>query len=145
MCQSGSYVLLALRLSANDGTLLFASKRGCSADIAKQTLGIRKREPQLMKPSIDFKIRHTVKRSEMLVTAIALGSFAPSVFAYLDPSTGSMILSAIVGIMATVGLALKTYWYKLKSLFGSSKSVQSDAAVSSVNTEAASDTESTGS
>ena len=45
--------------------------------------------------------------------AVALGGFAPSAFAYLDPSTGSMILSAIVGIIATVGLALKTYWYKL--------------------------------
>ena len=51
-----------------------------------------------------------------VVAAIALAGFAPSAFAYLDPSTGSMILSAIVGIFATVGLALKTYWYKLKSL-----------------------------
>ena len=46
-----------------------------------------------------------------------MAGFAPSAFAYLDPSTGSMILSAIVGIFATVGLALKTYWYKFKSLF----------------------------
>jgi hypothetical protein len=52
-----------------------------------------------------------------IVAAIALAGFAPSAFAYLDPSTGSMILSAILGILATVGLALKTYWYKLKSLF----------------------------
>jgi hypothetical protein len=28
-----------------------------------------------------------------------------------------MILSAILGILATVGLALKTYWYKFKALF----------------------------
>jgi hypothetical protein len=52
-----------------------------------------------------------------IVAAIALAGFAPSAFAYLDPSTGSMILSAILGIFATVGLALKTYWYKLKALF----------------------------
>ena len=52
-----------------------------------------------------------------IVAAIALAGFAPSAFAYLDPSTGSMILSAIVGLFATVGLALKTYWYKLKSFF----------------------------
>lgn len=44
--------------------------------------------------------------------------FAPAAFAYLDPSTGSMILSAIVGIFATLSLAIKTYWYKLKSFFG---------------------------
>jgi len=42
---------------------------------------------------------------------------ATPAWAYLDPSTGSMIVSAIVGLFATLALALKTYWYKLKSLF----------------------------
>jgi hypothetical protein len=46
----------------------------------------------------------------------ALAGFAPEAHAYLDPSTGSMILSAIVGLFATAGLALKTYWYKLRRL-----------------------------
>lgn len=49
--------------------------------------------------------------------AIALVSVAPPASAYLDPSTGSMILSAIVGIFATAALAVKTYWYKLKNFF----------------------------
>lgn len=49
--------------------------------------------------------------------ALSLLMFAPSAFAYLDPSTGSMILSAVVGLFATAALAVKTYWYKLKSLF----------------------------
>ena len=51
------------------------------------------------------------------VVALTAAGFAPNAFAYLDPSTGSMILSAIVGLFATLGLALKTYWYKFKSLF----------------------------
>lgn len=42
---------------------------------------------------------------------------SPSVFAYLDPSTGSMVVSAIVGIFASIALALKTYWYKIKGFF----------------------------
>jgi hypothetical protein len=42
---------------------------------------------------------------------------APPAFAYLDPSTGSMIISAIVGLFATAALAVKTYWYKLKAFF----------------------------
>lgn len=46
----------------------------------------------------------------------ALAGLAPDAHAYLDPSTGSMILSAIVGLFATLGLAVKTYWYKLKNL-----------------------------
>ena len=46
--------------------------------------------------------------------AICLLSISPAAFAYLDPSTGSMVLAAIVGIFASVALALKTYWYKIK-------------------------------
>ena len=67
-------------------------------------------------------IEHKISRTALVAAAIAMGSFSPSVFAYLDPSTGSMILSAIVGIFATLGLAIKTYWYKLKSLFRGSES-----------------------
>jgi len=42
---------------------------------------------------------------------------SPSAFAYLDPSTGSMVVSAIVGIFASIALAVKTYWYKIKGFF----------------------------
>ena len=42
---------------------------------------------------------------------------SPAAFAYLDPSTGSMVVSAIVGIFASIALAVKTYWYKIKSWF----------------------------
>ena len=37
--------------------------------------------------------------------------------AYLDPSTGSMLISAIVGLFASLVLAVKTYWYRIKSFF----------------------------
>ena len=42
---------------------------------------------------------------------------SPGAFAYLDPSTGSMVVSAIVGILASIALALKTYWYRIKGFF----------------------------
>lgn len=48
---------------------------------------------------------------------LSLVMLAPPAWAYLDPSTGSMILSAIVGLFATLALAVKTYWYKLRSFF----------------------------
>ncbi|MGQ0430150.1 MAG: hypothetical protein ACT4UQ_09475 [Gammaproteobacteria bacterium] len=51
---------------------------------------------------------------------LALGlllALPPAAQAYLDPSTGSLIISAIVGLLATIGLAIKTWWYKLKGLF----------------------------
>lgn len=57
------------------------------------------------------------QHSALLFTVFCtLAGLAPEAQAYLDPSTGSMILSAIVGLFATIGLALKTYWYKLRNL-----------------------------
>jgi hypothetical protein len=52
-----------------------------------------------------------------LLALIVLLSLAPAAQAYLDPSTGSLILSAIVGLIATIGLAIRTWWYWVKSLF----------------------------
>jgi len=43
--------------------------------------------------------------------------------AYLDPSTGSMIISAIVGVFATIVLGVKTFWYKIVRIFNPSKKV----------------------
>ena len=51
------------------------------------------------------------------VVIITLSLVSTNLFAYLDPSTGSMIVSAIVGIFASLALAIKTYWYKIKGLF----------------------------
>jgi hypothetical protein len=62
-------------------------------------------------------MRRAVPRPIRIWLAVSLAGFAAPALAYLDPSTGSMILSAIVGIFATVSLALKTYWYRLKALF----------------------------
>jgi hypothetical protein len=48
---------------------------------------------------------------------ILLLLLSPSVFAYLDPSTGSMVVSVLVGVFASIGLALRTYWYRIKGFF----------------------------
>ena len=37
--------------------------------------------------------------------------------AYLDPGTGSMIISAIIGVFATIVLGFKTFGYKMARLF----------------------------
>lgn len=51
------------------------------------------------------------------IACVSLYMVAPPAQAYLDPSTGSMIVSAVVGLFATLSLAIKTYWYRLKALF----------------------------
>ncbi|MDH3352386.1 MAG: hypothetical protein OEM60_15370 [Gammaproteobacteria bacterium] len=50
------------------------------------------------------------------VVALTLLTTAAPAHAYLDPSTASMAISAIVGLFATASLAIKTFWYKLKSV-----------------------------
>jgi len=44
-----------------------------------------------------------------------------SLLAYIDPGSGSAFISAIVGVFVAAGLAIKTYWYKIKGLFSSKK------------------------
>lgn len=34
---------------------------------------------------------------------------------YLDPNLGGMIISAVVGVFATISLAVKGFWYKITS------------------------------
>lgn len=56
---------------------------------------------------------------------ICLFVIFPSVsYAYIDPGSGSAIMSAIIGFFVAIGLAVKTYWYKLKSLFTKTKDKQ---------------------
>lgn len=38
------------------------------------------------------------------------------IFAYLDPATGTLIISAIVGAIAAIGLVFKNSWYKMKRM-----------------------------
>lgn len=61
--------------------------------------------------------RKLQSRPVLLLVAVLLFTASPAAMAYLDPSTGSMVVSAIVGIFASIALALKTYWYKIKGLF----------------------------
>ena len=39
------------------------------------------------------------------------------IVAYLDPGTGTMIISAVIGIFATIALGVKTFWYKIVHIF----------------------------
>jgi len=66
-----------------------------------------------MKPSH----RTPVSRWAPVTVALLLVLLAQPAWAYLDPGTGSMMISAIVGLFATAGLAIKTCWYKIRAFF----------------------------
>jgi NADH:ubiquinone oxidoreductase subunit K len=57
----------------------------------------------------------------VLAVALAFLSIASPAYAYLDPGTGSMLVSAVIGVAAAVGLALKMFWYRLIGLFRGKK------------------------
>jgi hypothetical protein len=46
------------------------------------------------------------------------------VSSHIDPGSGSAIMGAIVGFFVAIGLALKTYWYKLKALITGANKTQ---------------------
>ena len=48
------------------------------------------------------------------ILLVSRGFFVSDAYAYLDPGTGSVILQALIGVIAGVLIALKIYWYKLK-------------------------------
>lgn len=63
--------------------------------------------------------------SKHLAAALCAVLLPTPALAYLDPTTGSMLISAIVGLFASLVLAVRTYWYRIKSFF-TRKSAQSE-------------------
>ena len=53
----------------------------------------------------------------LLAFALWFGS-TEHAFAYLDPGTGSILLQAIIGGVATGLFVMRGYWRKIRSLFG---------------------------
>jgi hypothetical protein len=65
-----------------------------------------------------MKFRQASRVVTVLVAGLSIDSPAE---AYLDPGTGSMLLSAVFGVAAAVALALKMFWYRLVGLFRGKK------------------------
>lgn len=59
-----------------------------------------------------------------ILISIVLFTVSSPAMAYIDPGSGSAIMSAVIGLFVAVGLAIKTYWYKLKSIFTGKKNSQ---------------------
>jgi hypothetical protein len=56
----------------------------------------------------------TVRRASCVVLVlVACLTIASPAHAYLDPGTGSMLVSALIGVAAAVALALKIFWYRV--------------------------------
>ncbi len=51
------------------------------------------------------------------IIVVFLSLWVQPAMAYIDPGSGSAIMSAIIGLFVATGLVIKTYWYKIKSIF----------------------------
>jgi hypothetical protein len=49
----------------------------------------------------------------LIVTTFSF--FIPDAFAYIDPSTSSMIVQGLLGAFVGLGIGIKVYWEKIKS------------------------------
>lgn len=58
-----------------------------------------------------------MKKIILTTPVIVISLWVAPAMAYLDPGSGSAIMSALIGFFVAIGLTIKTYWYKLKSLF----------------------------
>ena len=60
----------------------------------------------------------TVSRAiPIALLLVAWLSIANPAWAYLDPGTGSMLVSAVIGVAAAIGLAVRMFWYRLVGIF----------------------------
>ncbi|HIG41520.1 MAG TPA: hypothetical protein EYQ14_13435 [Gammaproteobacteria bacterium] len=65
------------------------------------------------------KIRDGISsRSKALQVILASLLFFPTIaFAYVDPGSGSVIVTTILGLIAAVGYTCRKYFYKIKRKF----------------------------
>ena len=53
------------------------------------------------------------------ILIIYFAFFPTNAYAYLDPGTGSIIITAIIAFIATISTKISYFWEKIKRYFGS--------------------------
>ena len=60
-----------------------------------------------------------LKNSLLLLFSCSI--YATPALAYIDPGSGSLIISMLIGFFVSASIAVKTYWHRFKSLISSKK------------------------
>jgi O-antigen/teichoic acid export membrane protein len=74
-------------------------------------------------------------KKTILLTIILSAFVVQPAFAYIDPGSGSAIMSAIIGFFVAIGVLIKTFWYKIKSFLGLSKNSKPNTESSNDSTD----------
>ena len=64
---------------------------------------------------------------KVLPITILLMVGAQPALAYIDPGSGSAIMTVVIGVLVSFGVVMKTFWYKIKRFLGLSKSKRAKA------------------
>ncbi len=62
-----------------------------------------------------------MKKINLMLVASFIALAPLSAHAYIDPASGSAIMSVIIGFIVAIGVVIKTFWYKIMSILGLSK------------------------
>ncbi len=54
----------------------------------------------------------------IIVLSLIIFSVPQTAHAYIDPSTGSMVIQILLAAFAAIGYTIKVYWGKIKAFFG---------------------------
>lgn len=68
------------------------------------------------------------RRGLIILSALLLALFPRPSHAYLDPTSGSILLQVLLGGIAGAALALKLFWHKIAGWFGAGKRDHDDPA-----------------
>ena len=53
---------------------------------------------------------------KLIIIIVAFFAQSVNAYAYLDPGTGSLIIQAILGLLAAIGAYITLFWRKFKNL-----------------------------
>jgi hypothetical protein len=65
-----------------------------------------------------------MRQSFFIATVLGFFAFVSPVYAYIDPGSGSVLTSAIIGLFAAVGYTARKYFYKIVDFFKGGKKKQ---------------------
>ncbi len=68
-----------------------------------------------------------------LTVACAAMVYPSTAHAYIDPGSGSVVMSTLLGLAAAVAYTFKKYFYKIKRVFRKGDVAQDDAAKDTAN------------
>lgn len=54
---------------------------------------------------------------KLLLTLVLVATLIPNAYSYIDPGSGSVVTTAILGMIAAVGYTFRKYYYKITDFF----------------------------